>query len=478
MSTTIAIEDIIDANSHNSAMGLTVAWAETFRKYAMESYEELSDDPASSFNIFTHLTAQGAAKMMYEQAARISETNESTAILPKSLLNKMSSEELTGIFGTPASTTVAFCVKKDEIIKYSLPDTVDKVNKLIINKEMVATFESHPSFKLPYNVIINCKPVITTVVDETGTTITDTKYNIFANYHMPSAENDGMRSVFQIYNNNISSREMRFEGNTYVCFFLTMFQINRKISEFYVRDPYTADTTLTFDNLLVGVEVFRKPSNSSRWSLMRGFPEGNALSTNSYNYSYDYKRNSQNYNILFSKMNDDTALKVGDTIRAIVYTTEGSKGNIDFPFMIHNVNDLSIEYNQDLNDAYQNGLLNIICLAFARDSSSSGGKDSLTFEEIRASLIAKNYSRNILVTNAEIINFGATKGLTVSQIQQDLLSMIYSSSDKLIYDGMILSTGSNNLYFDISKKKKLLNGYNYYMIEPSDVFKYDKSTNL
>ena len=93
MSTTIAIEDIIDANSHNSAMGLTVAWAETFRKYAMESYEELSDDPASSFNIFTHLTAQGAAKMMYEQAARISETNESTAILPKSLLNKMSSEE-------------------------------------------------------------------------------------------------------------------------------------------------------------------------------------------------------------------------------------------------------------------------------------------------------------------------------------------------------------------------------------------------
>ena len=477
MSTTIAIEDIIDANSHNSAMGLTVAWAETFRKYAMESYEELSDDPASSFNIFTHLTAQGAAKMMYEQAARISETNESTAILPKSLLNKMSSEELTGIFGTPASTTVAFCVKKDEIIKYSLPDTVDKVNKLIINKEMVATFESHPSFKLPYNVIINCKPVITTVVDETGSTITDTKYNIFANYDMPSAENDGMRSVFQIYNNNISSREMRFEGNTYVCFFLKMFQINRKISEFYVRDPYTADTTLTFDNLLVGVEVFRKPANSSRWSLMRGFPEGNALSTNSYNYSYDYKRNSQNYNILFSKMNDDTALKVGDTIRAIVYTTEGSKGNIDFPFMIHNVNDLSIEYNQDLNDAYQNGLLNIICLAFARDSSSSGGKDSLTFEEIRASLIAKNYSRNILVTNTEIINFGATKGLTVSQIQQDLLSMIYSSSDKLIYDGMILSTGSNNLYFDISKKKKLLNGYNYYMIEPSDVFKYDKSTN-
>lgn len=477
MSTTIAIEDIIDANSHNSAMGLTVAWAETFRKYAMESYEELSDDPASSFNIFTHLTAQGAAKMMYEQAARISETNESTAILPKSLLNKMSSEELTGIFGTPASTTVAFCVKKDEIIKYSLPDTEDKVNKLIINKEMVATFESYPSFKLPYNVIINCKPVITTTVDETGTTITDTKYNIFANYDMPTAENDGMRNIFQIYNNNISSREMRFEGNTYICFFLKMFQINRKISEFYVRDPYTTDTTLTFNNLLVGVEVFRKPANSSTWSLMRGFPEGNALSTNSYNYSYDYKRNSQNYNILFSKMNDDTALKVGDTIRAIVYTTEGSKGNINFPFMIYNVNDLSIEYNQDLNDAYQNGLLNIICLAFARDNSSTGGKDSLTFEQIRANLIAKNYSRNILVTNTEIINFGATKGLSVSQVQQDLLAMIYSSSDKLMYDGMILSTGSNNLYFDISKKKKLLNGYNYYMIEPSDVFKYNKSTN-
>lgn len=477
MATTIAIKDIIDANSHNSAMGLTAAWSQVFKKYAMETYEELSDDPASSFNIFTHLTAQGAAKMMYEQAARIFETNESTAVLPKSLLNKMSSEELTGIFGTPASTSMAFCIKKDEIIKFSIPDPSDGTRKLIINKEMVASFESYPTFVLPYDVIISCKPITTTYIDETGETISNTQYNIYAHYDMPQLANDGMRSVFQIYNQYISSREMRFEGTTYVCFFLKMFQMERKISEFYVRDPYTADTTLSFPNQLVGVEVFRKRANSSNWELMKGFPEGNALSLNSYNYSYDYKRNSQNFNILFSKMNDDTALMVGDTIRTVIYTTQGERGNIQFPYMIHNINDLSIMYNQDLQNAYQNALLNIICLAFARDKAAVGGKRALTFEEIRANLIAKNHSRNVLVTNTEIVNFGATKGLSLTRVQQDLLAMSYSSSDKLTYNDMILSTGSSNFYFDLSKKKKLLNGYNYYLIEPSDVFKFDKNTN-
>ena len=88
MATKINIEDVIEANNHNSAMALTAAWSKMFKKYALNETEELTDDPGNSFNIFMHLTAQGAAKMMYESAARINETNESTAILPKSLITE------------------------------------------------------------------------------------------------------------------------------------------------------------------------------------------------------------------------------------------------------------------------------------------------------------------------------------------------------------------------------------------------------
>ena len=160
MSVKIDINDIIDANDHNSAMGLTADWAKYFSKYALEEYEDISDDPANSFNIFLHLTAQGAAKCMYEQQARINETNVSTAILPKSLLNKLSSEELLGIFGTPSSTTLAFCIKKQDIIDNAILDSSINSNdtyKIVINKNMTATFDSHPSFTLPYNIEIICK---------------------------------------------------------------------------------------------------------------------------------------------------------------------------------------------------------------------------------------------------------------------------------------------------------------------------------
>ena len=54
MSVKVDINDIIGANSHTSAMSLTKSWADTFKKYALNKNEELSDDPGSSFNIFLH----------------------------------------------------------------------------------------------------------------------------------------------------------------------------------------------------------------------------------------------------------------------------------------------------------------------------------------------------------------------------------------------------------------------------------------
>lgn len=475
MSTKIDINDIIDANSHNSAMGLTADWAKYFRLYALEEYEDISDDPANSFNVFLHLTAQGAAKMMYEQQARINETNVSTAILPKSLLNKLSSDDLLGIFGTPASTTLAFCIKKDDIIQYSVYDSSDDAYKLVINKNMKITFESHPEFTLPYDVIISCKHNTYNDLDkDTGETIQKTEYNIYGYYDMPSNTNDGMRSIYNINNQYISSREMRFDGETYIAFFIKIFQMERKEIEFYVSDPFTSDTSIDFNNLLIGVEVFRKRSGSKTESLMKGLIEGESLVQNSYNYSYDYKRNSNNFNISFSKMNDLTALSVGDTIRAIVYTTQGKKGNIDFPYMIYNINNLNVEYSQDLSISSQNAVLNTTALAFARDQSSVGGTDSLTFEEIRSKIISKMYSRDILISNNEIINKGAELGLNIKRVEQDLISMYYQSNDVISYKDMILSSGTDSFYFKMTDKDRIVSTYNYYMIEPTDVFKFDK----
>lgn len=478
MKETIEINDIFDANKYNSAMALTAKWSETFRKYAMEDYEGLSDDPSSSFNIFTHLTCQGAAKMMYEQAARINETNVSTAILPKSLLNRITSEELSGIFGTPASTTIAFCIKKDEIIKYGVSVPEEGVLRLRINKRLTATFESHPSFTLPYDVIVNAKPITSKVINpDTGVTENVIEYNIYAYYDMPPVSNDGMRHVFNIYNQYISSREMRFEGSTYIAFFLDVFQIYRKEIELYVSNPFTADTKINFSNLLVGMEVFRKKINSSDEILMTGFVEGTSLYANTYNYSYDTKRDANNLNISFSKMNDSSALTTGDTLRIVVYTTEGELGNIEFPYMIYNIDKLNVKYNQILTDPSQNAMLNIICLAFARDKASTGGKNSLTFEEIREKIISKQYSRDILITGNEIVKRGKELGLNVNKIQQDLTAMYYKCSDKLTYKNMILSTGTSNFYFDLNKKEKLLRGYNYYLINPTDVFVFNTKTN-
>ena len=61
MGVKVDINDIIDANSHTSAMSLTKSWADTFKKYALNKNEELSDDPGSSFNKFLQLTLASMA---------------------------------------------------------------------------------------------------------------------------------------------------------------------------------------------------------------------------------------------------------------------------------------------------------------------------------------------------------------------------------------------------------------------------------
>ena len=479
MGTKVDINDIIDANAHTSAMSLTRSWADTFKKYALNDTENLSDDPGSSFNIFLHLTAQGAAKMMYEQAARINEVTEDTAILPKSLLNKLNSEELTGIYGSPASTTVAFCIKEEDIINNSVPITEKydslTTRTLVINKDLNVTFESHPTFVLPYNVIITCKPV-----REKYTEDGETKYkitnNIYATYDLPANNQDGMRNVFGINSPNISSRKMRYENETYIAFFFKMFQIARKEQEFYISNYLTADTSFTFDDSLVGFEVFRKKSGSNDWILMGpGTPEGNVISTeNGYNYSYDNKRSSQNINFSFSKMGDKTSLSVGDNVKVVIYTTKGTEGNIEFPYMINNLNNMVISYNQDISIANQSKMTDIICLAFARDKKSSGGSNQKTLEEIRQNIISKKYSREILITNNEIINKCKEYGLDAYKARGDIISIYYRAVDKLEYKNMILSTGTNDFEFDITDKKPLLEGYNIYLIRPTDVFEYDK----
>lgn len=479
MGVKVDINDIIDANSHTSAMALTQKWADTFKKYALNENEELSDDPGSSFNIFLHLTAQGAAKMMYEQAARINEITEDTAILPKSLLNKLNSEELAGIYGTPASTTIAFCIKEQDIIDNSVPITEKfdalTTRNLVINKDLSVTFESHPSFILPYNVVITCKPIKESYI-ENGETKYKITYNIYGNYDLPDSSNDGMRSIFGINSPNISSRKMRYENETYIAFFLKMYQMSRKEETFYVSNNMTADVSFQFDDSLVGFELFRQKVGTSNWVLMGpGTPEGNDItSENGYNYSYDYKRSSQNLNLIFSKLGDKTSLNVGDNVKCVIYSTKGTEGNIEFPYMINNLNNMIITYAQDMSITNQSKMVDIVCLAFARDSSSSGGKDQLDIETIRQNLITKKYSRQILITNNEIINKCKEKGLDAYKARGDIISIYYRAVDKLEYKNMILSTGTNDFEFDIADMTPLLEGYNIYLIRPTDVFEYDQ----
>ena len=199
----------------------------------------------------------------------------------------------------------------------------------------------------------------------------ETTYRHFAQYIMDS-KNDvsGLTNPFIRTSTFINEN-----GKRYVLLDVILHQVQRKIiTDTIISNDRINLVTLSYryDNQLANFEVFYKAPGKSEYTQLKKIPEnGNIINEEFCFYKLSDDRTLQ---LSFSTDNMYFQPQYGSDIYVVLYTTLGAKGNFDvYQGSQIEVVGKSSKYSNNLGVVFM-GTVN---------GSSTGGKDTLTLEELR-----------------------------------------------------------------------------------------------
>lgn len=415
--------------------------------------EVLNDNPASFTNIFLENFGRLGSQSFYEQMMYKNEMLPSTAIKLRSLVNKLKSEDVANIYAYPAHMTFVLGYRYDRIIELAKEND----NKITINKECQFFMDDQETFVLDHNIIIK-------LVNP------DTEYqNLYAIYDVSDKinPNSNLTEVNNIY---ITSQVFMVDGVKYFGMFVNARQLVRTTTHINVTSD-NPDFQIEYSDQLYGFEMSYKSINSDSYVYKSGVFDGNE---NINGYNFDIEPDEKTIYFSFNRNPNYWTPKVGDEIDIVVYTTKGSKGNFKVPNIYTLYNQTNFLYNQNRDDPSQNAVVFTQPIISIKDAGASGGKDALSFEEIRNLVEVRGSNSNVL-TPGDLERKAESKGFAVRKVRNDVRCLEYRASGTLTSGYDIISSRDSTISFDFTDLPMNLEVSNR-MINPKMVFEYDENT--
>lgn len=450
----------------NSIASVISDFADNIEKNVLDSKEALSTSPASFIGSLSSTLGKISAYTYYNSLMSKREIQPSTAIMMKSLLRHLKSEELSSIYATPANLGFILSYPEEQLIKAAKFDSSGKY-KLTLNKDTTFYVGDKPTFKLDYNVDIYISKYSI-----------DGKVNtsIYAQYDLDDVE-AGDISVLKKANAFITSRnDVIIDGVRYFTMYLDVHQYDRTYNT-YDLSGENKSIVVPINDELIGFVVLYRGQSSSTWSKVDAYLEGETQ-TNGVNYSISTNGTQKNILMRFSKLPGAFNPNNG-IIKVVTYTTKGKDGNFAFDSTddesIDNA-DLNITLAQDLSDIYQEALVNLIPSGTLKTCAATGGANAKSLEEIRAVVTAGTESN--LITPSEISAAAEKKGFESFKYRDDLHSTEY-----ILY-GFMQDSETNVLptkMIDVSylyDEIDLNSETSSRLIKPSDTFVWNDSEKM
>lgn len=412
-----------EINQLKSAEAVAIAWSKIFEQTCLDTkLESFNSKPTGFLNTFLALTTQHAATAFYEQQMYINEINPSTSILKKSLMSGLSSDEIKNIYATPATARFALCMKKEDIIS-----EIDKLGSsfletdryLVLNRDTVFNIDSYPSFTLQRNVKIMYKTV--KYIDTSG--VSREVKNVYALYDNSDVIGSKVNPMSSY---SITTREIAYQGDVYVLMYLDCKQETRTYTDTIVINQESVDMKVKYTNELCGFELYVEET-VGKLTPITVYPEGSTL-TGQYQcfYSLNTKQGIPSINISFDKTPSGYRPKASQKLTCVTWTTYGSMGNIEFPNLnVDSLNSLTCNLKQDVTDKRQSAINNVELLIMTKDKRSSGGKDEMTFAELKKYVIGKKRSNDTITSEKQIMDLCQQHGMDVKKIRHDVIAQYY-----------------------------------------------------
>lgn len=450
----------------NSIASVISDFADNIEKNILEPNEALSASPASFVGSLSSTLGKISAYTYYNAMMSKREIQPSTAIMMKSLLRHLKSDELSHIYATPSSLGFILSYPEEQLIKSAKLDSSGKY-KLTLNKDTTFYVGDKPTFKLDYNVDIYISKY--TIDGKVNT-------SIYAQYDVDDVES-GDIDILKKQNAFITTRnDVVLDGVRYFTMYLDVHQYDRTYNT-YDLSGENRTIVVPFNDELIGFVVLYKGQSASNWSKINAYLEGESQS-NGVNYSISSNGTQNNVVMRFSKLPGAFNPNNG-TIKVVTYTTKGVNGNFKFDSTsdesIDNA-DLNITLAQDLSDIYQEALVNLIPSGTLKSCSASGGSNAKSLEEIRSIVTAGATSS--LITPSEIESAAEKKGFESFKYRDDLHSTEYilygfmqDAESNILPTKMIDLT---YLYDEIALNTETSSR----IISPSDTFVWDDAEKL
>ena len=448
---------------YKSPVGIAKYMADALKNKVLNTDERLTETPATFVSILTSNLAELGAVSFYEANFFKRECNLNTAILYRTLFRNLLNDDLALVFGQPAKTTFFLGYQVQELLDYAIPDeTISTIKRLRINKDCVFTIFGQQTFVLDHSIDIEIVNPDSPNPTFKATFDTSDKYTA---------------SLSDINNNLLNVRKYRYKQMDYVVFDIPARQYKREYKEIIINSEETSDIKLEYSNNLMGFEVLYKLYTNENWRVLTGTPEGLTPGNYGYNYELSNVGNSKGIIIRFGKNTGDFKPALRSTLKIIVYTTTGSKGNMSFPNLAKEPTGLAFSYLQDKDNDYEMALTKLRSIIGTRSISSTGGRDQMSFEEIRSYIISRKNSSEI-ITDSSLKRKASEYGFSTENTRHDVLGINYRLSQYLKdSDDNYISSGYGKFlfYFDDLILRSEMKAR---LIKPSHVFTLNKSNGV
>nr|MCR5607604.1 hypothetical protein [Lachnospiraceae bacterium] len=121
----------ININKNSIASTIT-GFIQDLDEYVLQSDERINDTPTSFISLLTSTLAKIGAYSYYNNLMSKRECQPSTAILHKSLMRHLKSDQINEIYGTPSNFSIMLAYPEQDIINLAVADG-DKY-RLTLNK--------------------------------------------------------------------------------------------------------------------------------------------------------------------------------------------------------------------------------------------------------------------------------------------------------------------------------------------------------
>lgn len=352
----------------------------------------ISKSPSGFTSYLTSVLADMNATAFFEAYMYKNELEPSTAKKFRSLFRHLNSKELTDLFASPSRMRFTIGFSQKELINNAIPQNKDiSILRLNADTEMVIG-DSHP-FVLARDIDI--------VINNRGTE-DNPKYNIHAKYNV---ENKPFgNEVLKLEDHFLQSTVNELDGIKYFTIFPLMYQLKREYNELAANTDNQI-YQISFEDNLIGFEVYYKENNSNVWKLLTGYPDGVVIDEG-FNYSIDDIIDNKVIKITFSSRPNTFNPGQNSVLNVVTFTSKGEDGNFVLPDSEF-IEEISLIKKQDSIDQYQNTFSDIIPIISYKGNEAIGGKnDVLDIETLRSYVTFKKYNNSSrILTRSELVKY-------------------------------------------------------------------------